>query len=244
MSSSGKNVLVAIIPNKRDFKILTNQLWYRIPVKSAPKKFQFDYIAFYLPKVFGEEKWQIKYYAEVKDITIVKRKELLPDEPLHPRANEPYFKVNLTSLKELSNPIKSNRGRRIVFIRTTWEKLRTAKEINDLFNTSKLEEKLYQAMRKEQINPERQYFVEVMGKFFALDFALFCRKGKIDIECDGDRYHSDFADIVRDSSRNNLLTSQGWHILRFRAYEINRYLSECLELIKKTSKILGGELVI
>ena len=128
-----KNVLIAIINNLRDLHIANTQHWYRIPTKNAPKDIEkMRYLAFYLTKSFGNKKWSISYWANIKSISIVKRLELLPNEKDHPNANEMYYKIEIDELKALPDPIISKKGERIVFITTTLEKFKSAKEISDL----------------------------------------------------------------------------------------------------------------
>jgi hypothetical protein len=56
MSKSGE-VLVAIVNNKRDFAIIQNQNWYRIPVSSVKKwlikRWPPQWVAFYLMRHNG-----------------------------------------------------------------------------------------------------------------------------------------------------------------------------------------------
>jgi len=77
-------------------------------------------------------------------------------------------------------------------------------------------------------------------KPYCLDFAIFCKDGKLNIECDGEKYHSPQQIITRDRNRNNDLTSLGWSILRFSGKEINRDLPYCVRKIKRTIKTLNG----
>lgn len=218
-----KDALVAIVPRKKDWGILERKHWYRVPVKSAPKITEkVKFLAFYQPKIFGDEKWAVNYYAEVKRWEIVKRIELLPDEPKHSRANEDYYKFTIGELKKLSKPIPSKRRRRIVFIRTTLNKLMKATEINDLYHTSHIEEKLYESLKQKKIPSERQFFVRETKEPYCLDFAIFCKSGKLDIECDGDVYHSSKKAHNRDRKRNNELTAAGWAVLRFSGSEIHK----------------------
>ena len=60
----------------------------------------------------------------------------------------------------------------IVHIPTSRQKLFTAKEINDLYDTSPLEDKMHQIMKKEKINAERQVYVKVNNQFYCLDFGI------------------------------------------------------------------------
>ncbi|WP_375559919.1 DUF559 domain-containing protein [Bernardetia sp. OM2101] len=91
------NVLVALMNNKKDFLIAQEKGWYRIPVKSAPKNIRdttiVKYLAFYQTKVFGAEKYTIKWYAEIKNIKRVLRKELFEDEPQNSKSNKEYYKI-------------------------------------------------------------------------------------------------------------------------------------------------------
>jgi very-short-patch-repair endonuclease len=233
--------LVGIINRKKDWAILREQGWYRIPVKTAPENlFQVCYIAFYQTKVFGAEKWAVNYYARVKDIKMVRRIELLPDEPKHPRAQGWYYRINICELQRLPHPIPSRRWRRIVFIPTTLEKLLTAKEINELYHTSPIEEKLYLALERAGLAPERQFYVRDEGGGYFLDLAIFCDQGKVAVECDGASYHSGRKKTEQDRQRDNQLTALDWRVLRFSGKEINQNLNGCLRVIKRVVKKLGA----
>jgi hypothetical protein len=125
-------VLVAVIPEIRDLEIARVLGWYRIPLASSPKTLRVDWIAFYQPAVFGAEKWAVRYAAPVRGFELVKRKELLRDEPDHPRANEPYFKLQLGILEELARPIQALRWRRFTFLYTTGGRLCSASDLSQL----------------------------------------------------------------------------------------------------------------
>jgi len=234
-------VLVAIMNNPRDFAIARDQHWYRIPVRSRPKRWPPEYLAFYQTKVFEAERYAIHWYARVTDIEIVRRSELLPEENNHPKATYLYYKINLESLHRLPRPILSRRWRRIVFIPTTWGKLISAAEINDLYDASPLEDRLWAAFKRAQIKAERQFFIEVEKRHYALDFAIFCDKGKIDVEADGDTWHANPRRIPLDNKRDNDLTRKGWDILRFNGHQIRESLFDyCIPITVETIKRLGG----
>lgn len=236
-----RDVLVAIMNNRRDLEIARLQHWYRIPVRSAPKNIEeAQWLAFYQTAAFGEERWAIRYYAPILGRSIVKRRELFPDQPDHPRAEHEYYKLELGELRCLERPIISRRGRRIVFIPTTWEKFCRAEEINDLFHESPLEDALYAALKRHRIESERQFFVRIGDARYCLDFAIFCRRGNIDVECDGDAWHSDPKVLHRDRQRNNVLTSAGWAVLRFGSRELSVQMRACLRLIRATIRVQGG----
>ena len=237
----GNLMLVAVMNNKRDLHIARTQHWYRIPVRSAPRKLEeMSYIAFYQTKAFGGEKSSINYWAEKSNVSVVKRRELLPYEDDHPRANDQYYKVEMGDLKRLSKPIVSKRGRRITFIPTTMEKFRAAEEINDLFHDSPGEDKLWNELKKDEIDAERQYHVAEERGQYRLDFAIFCEDGQIDVECDCDISHSQPHDVVKDGDRNSFLASRGWSVLRFSSEDIDKNMAGCLDRIKETAENLGG----
>ena len=240
-NKTNKNVLVAIVPRKKDWEIIKTQHWYRIPVKSAPAIInQVKFLAFYQPKVFAKDKWSVNYYAEVKNFEIVKRIELLPDEPKHVRSENEYYKITISELKKLPRPIPSRRWRRITFIPTTYNRLFEAKEINDLYCTTPIEEKMYRSLQKEKIPAERQLFVYDTKNPCCLDFAIFCKDGKLNVECDGEPYHSSKEAQIKDRKRDNDLTSIGWSILRFSGKEINQKPIDGIRQIRKTIKSLKG----
>lgn len=234
--------LVGIVPRKNLWDIIQKERWYHIPIDSAPKNVEFvEYIGFYFPKVFGKEMcYKVIYYAKVKKIEIVKRIELFPEEKNHPRVNNDYFKFYLSEIKELPKPIPSLRWRRIVHIPTTLEKLLKSEEINDLYDTSLIEEKMYSEMKKRKILAERQFYVKVGKKNYCLDFGIFCNRGNIDVECDGERYHILPDAFYKDRERNNELVSFGWSVLRFTGKEIKNSIDDCFLIIERTIKNLGG----
>lgn len=241
---SKNNVLVAIMNNKKDFLIAQEKGWYRIPVKSAPKNMRDEtkvkYLAFYQTKIFGEEKYTIKWYAEIKNINKVLRKDLFEDEPQNSKSNKEYYKIEFNELRQLKQPIISKKGRRIVFIPTTEQKFFSATEINYLFNESPIEDKFWKALVDHDIEAERQYFITAQGKNRFLDFAIFCKDRNINVECDGDQHHTKIKDVKYDKIRNNEISSLGWNILRFTTHQIESELEKSISLVKDTINKLGG----
>jgi len=242
MDKSGKPALVGIVPRKNLWTVIQNQRWYHIPVKSAPHNILgVKYVAFYFPSAFGEKlKYQVIYYAPVLNIDTVKRIQLFPDEPKHSRRDEDYYQFHLGEIKDLPRPIPSNRWRRIVHIPTSLQRLFTAKEINDLYDTSPLEEKMHRALKKRKITAERQWYVYLNNRTYCLDFCILCQKANIDLECDGERYHALPDAFTKDRLRNNQLASFGWHVLRFSSREIYRNLNDCLSTVERTVCVLKG----
>ena len=126
-------VLVAVMNNLEDWRRVQDEGWYRIPVKHAPAPVpQVDIIAFFITKAFGDDKWAVHYYARVKGHELLTRRELIPSEPDHRRANNWYYKVEVGSLHHKIPPIVADRWRRVTFIFTTGDRFEAATEIGDL----------------------------------------------------------------------------------------------------------------
>jgi len=233
-------VLVAVMNDPAAWAIAREQGWYRIPIAKAPRKSP-KWIAFYQTKVFGEEAFAVRYFGRVTEIREVSRRELFPDEPSGTKSGRFYHQVFFEQLEELPEPVVSLRRRRIVFIPTTMHQLQTSLEINDLYGESPLEEALWKRLRELRIRAERQWPEKHDGEWYMLDFAVFCKKGKIDIETDGDTWHSAPARIPLDNKRNNALASLGWKVVRFSGLQVREEMaSYCEPQIVKTVQRLGG----
>ncbi len=125
-------VLVAYVPFPDDFRRIVEEHWYRIPVAHAPKGLHAEYLAFYFGSRFETLKWAVHYVAPNRGHELVRRTDLIPDDPDHPRAGALYYKISLGPIAPLPRPIVSLRWRRILFLHTTWDRLQTATEIRDL----------------------------------------------------------------------------------------------------------------
>lgn len=175
-------VLVAYVPKPADFATIEREGWYRIPQAHAPKGLYAEYVAFYFGRNFGAKKWAIHHYAPNLGHELVTRRELLPAEPDHPRADKWYYKVQLGDLCSLSRPIVSLRWRRITFFHTTWDRFQDAVEINDLFvDGGKYVDRLYAALKDRGLQPERNYRVEEPGVVYDVPLTVLCRNGRCDI---------------------------------------------------------------
>ena len=238
-------VLVAIVNDKRDFAIVQNQNWYRIPVSSVERwlkeRWPPQWLAFYQTKVFGDEAYSVSYYAQVLDIRTARRRQLFPNEPPDTKSELTYYKLILGPLRKLPIPILSRRWRRIVFIPTTWRKFINASELNDLYDESPLEDRLWAEFKKHNIPAERQEFITVKQQSYALDFAVYCARGSIDVETDGDSWHANPQKAAEDNVRDNALEAVGWKVLHFSTRQIQEQAEEyCIRTVTKTVNSLGG----
>ncbi|MGQ9905104.1 MAG: hypothetical protein ACUVRU_12465 [Anaerolineae bacterium] len=129
-------ILVCVMNTPRDLEIARWDHWYRIPVKHAPADYLADILAFYLTSAFGDEKWAIHEYARVRGHELVRRVDLFPNQPDHPRANDLYYKMQLGPLQRLSRPIPSLKWRRITFLQTTGDRFLNALDVGELVESN------------------------------------------------------------------------------------------------------------
>jgi hypothetical protein len=174
-------VLVGVMPDPRDLDIARDRHWYRVPVKHAPTGIHAEYVAFYFTGKFDEElRWAIHYYARRTGHELVRRVDLFPDQPDHPRAHEQYYKLQLATLREKYPPIISRRWRRISFIQTTWDRFVGAKEVNDLFRSDDIfVDRIYHALRREGIHVERAVEVKDRKRNYKIDLLIPCKDGAV-----------------------------------------------------------------
>ena len=145
-------ILVAVIPNVYDMDIAKLLGWYRIPLRSAPKVVDVDYLAFYQTNAFGaDHRWRIEAFASVQGHELVSRAELFKDQKNHPRANEEYFKIQIGPLNLLPRPILAGKWRRITFFYTIGELFNRAEMLQELVVRSDERQILWRSLRERAI---------------------------------------------------------------------------------------------
>jgi len=234
-----KIVLVGVLKDRHDLNILLKENWYRIPVRYAPKR-RFDYLAFYQPLPFGYRGKCIRYYARVLNYRVIKRSDLLPDEQNHPGARDYYSQIRVGKIKKLPQPIRNIIPRRISFGFTTLNHLLKSKDILQLYNVTPTEPMVENGLSEAGIRAIPQYYVKGGEKRFFLDFAIFCQKGKIAIECDNKKVHSIPSQKKKDKIKDAFLRSYGWKVIRLPEDDIVSDLPGCIKRIKKAVRRLGG----
>ncbi len=152
-------ILVAIIPSPEDLQLARILGWYRIPLRSAPRILNVDYLAFYQPASFKRRKWRIEYLASVLGHELTTRVELLQAQRDHPRAGEDYIKIQLGSIQKISQPISAGDWKRFTFLYTTGEYFQQAKILTDLTVCPSERRALWKTLRDRASNQSR-YFEE------------------------------------------------------------------------------------
>lgn len=171
-------VLVGVIQTKRDLAFARDDHWYRIPQAQMPRGVTTEYLAFFLSgKVFGEKSKAIQYYAPMRGLELVYRKDLIPD-PKHPRANNVYYRVALGDLEAKTPPITNPTRRPISFIYTTWDRFYQAHTVADLYSTDDFfVDRIYYALRDHGVNPVRMWAAEHRSDPFAPGLKILCENG-------------------------------------------------------------------
>lgn len=213
--------LVVLVNNRADWRRITDEGWYRIPLRHAPQPVAVSFLAFYQSRVFGPDAFQVRFYAPVLRYQTLTRRELLPDQSAHPRAAERYYRVDVGQLEELKRPVPSRRLRRITFIPTTLERLQEADEINDLWIGDDVEDILWSLFRDAGIKAERRLEIGEGKERYTLPMVIF-REQKatrgIAVFCGG---------------TGDPPTIPGWDTLRFVAEMIREQPMLCVETVRQ-----------
>jgi hypothetical protein len=144
-------VLVAVCRSPRDLEIARLLGWYRIPLATVPKTLRVEWLALFFTAAFGAERWSIRTLAQVRGYELRPRRDLFHDEPNHPRADEPYYRVDLGPLQSLTRPIPARRWRRLTFLYTTGERLLSADDVRDLnVPVTQADDRLWRLLRERE----------------------------------------------------------------------------------------------
>ncbi len=222
-------VLVVIMNNQRDFAIARDEGWYRIPVRRAPRQVAADYLAFYMTSAFGGERWTIPYLAPVLRYRLVRRRDLLPEEVDHPRANEWYYKVELGPMRRLPRPVPSRRFRRVTFIPTTLERLLNAEEINDLWLHADVQDQLHAAFKEHYVPVEHHYVVAEGEVPYEADMVIPCLDGGIAIRL-----------RQGESSDAPRIFREGWEVLHIPPEDVLEDLEGTVQRVLDEVREHGG----
>jgi hypothetical protein len=174
-------VLVGVINRKRDLNILLKDYWYRIPQARMPRGVNVDYVAFFLSgAVFKERSGGIHYFARRTGLELHYRRELLPKESDHPRADQVYYQVQFEDVREKKPPVLNPTRRTIAFIHTTWDRFVHAQQIADLYSTADYYvDRIYHALRSSGVQSDRYWEAERKETGLAPQLRILCQKGTV-----------------------------------------------------------------
>lgn len=225
-----RTVLVCVVNNATDLQRAASEGWYRIPQRRAPRRVGADYLAFYQTGAFkGQPEAQtVTFYAETRRYHLQTRRELVPSEPDHARAEDFYFRIDIGPLRRLARPVPSASMRRITFIHTTLDRLLSAEDVRDLFYTEDPFDTLWKTLREHQLQPLPN---RIVGER-PVDITLRARGGYLGIRC------ADEDAEMREHASAPL--PDRWDLLHLAPTQIERDLDDCLRRIGAALINLGG----
>jgi len=239
-NTDDQRVLIGVVKGRRDLGYALRDRWYRIPVAHAPSRV-IGYLAFYPPQAFGRRGGTIRYVAPVLGRTTARRRDLIPAEPGHPRAGDMYRRYALGNPIRLPHPVSNLAPRRVTFAFTTLRRLFEAHDILDIFGVPPIERMLGRALTALGVQAFPEFTVSFGdGKRCRLDFAVFCARGPLAVECDGAEYHSSPGQRSRDRARDARLRKAGWTVLRLKEKDIVADPANCARRVRAACRRLGG----
>jgi very-short-patch-repair endonuclease len=100
---------------------------------------------------------------------------------------------------------------------------------------------MWSEMKRISLEAERQWAVSLHQAAYFLDFALYCKNGRIDVETDDDTWHLSRERAPLDNARDNALQIDGWTVLRYNTRQIREcFQTECVRGIESSINKLGG----
>ncbi len=173
-------VLVGVINRQVDLSHAQHDHWYRIPQGRATKGIHAEYLAFFLSRDFGPQNGGIHYYARRTGHELVRRRDLLPEEADHPRADALYYKIQLGELRPKVPPVLNPTHRAVAFIYTTWDRFVAATAIADLYSTADyFVDRVYYALRNAGVPAERYWEAEGVTDDGGAQLRIVCEQGEI-----------------------------------------------------------------
>lgn len=173
-------VLVGVVNRKPDLDHVRYDHWYRIPYGQASHGIHAEYVAFFQSRVFGAQNGGIHFYARRTGHELVRRLDLLPEQPDHPRASDRYYKVQLGELREKLPPITNPTRRAVTFIYTTWDRFVAAETISELYSESDFfVDRVFYALRYCGIPSQRSWEAEGVTDDGGAQLCIQCEAGDL-----------------------------------------------------------------
>ena len=153
-----------------------------------------------------------------------------------------YYRFWLGKIKKLSPPVRNIIPRRISFGFTTLDRLLNSRNILELYDVPPTETIVGKALMQTGVKAVAQHYVPRTKKTrYRLDFAIFCKKGKIAIECDNVKAHSGKRQQQKDRAKDKFLRHHGWTIVRLKEREITSNVESCIAKVQKAIRKLGSQ---
>jgi hypothetical protein len=174
-------VLVGVVNRKRDLAYALNEHWYRIPQARLPRGFDAEYLALFCSAgILKGKPGGIYYFAQPQGVELARRRDLLPKEANHERADHVYYRISLTPLKEKKPPVLNPTGRSIYFIYTTWDRFGDAETIRDLYSDDDYYvDRIYHALRERNVYAERDWDAAKAKTGVPAGMRILCENGMV-----------------------------------------------------------------
>ncbi|NLX09700.1 MAG: hypothetical protein GXY36_08605 [Chloroflexi bacterium] len=173
-------VLVGVINRKRDLEKTQHEHWYRVPQGQAAKGIDAEYIAFYLSRAFKALNGGIHYYARHTGTELARRRDLLPGEASHPRADAVYHKLQLGELQRKDPPVLNPTRRPVSFIYTTWDRFKAARVLADLYSEAdEFVDRVFYALEDAGIAAERLWQASRASDDGGAQIRVACEQGTV-----------------------------------------------------------------
>ncbi|MEM7134497.1 MAG: DUF559 domain-containing protein [Chloroflexota bacterium] len=104
---------------------------------------------------------------------------------------------------------------------------------------SPIENRLKEALDDQEIPYQSQYPVhnEDAGFTYRLDFYIEANGIQLDVECDGEKFHTSESAIQHDRVRDSFMRAKGIQVLRFTGKQIHDEIDWCIREIRRTVRL-------
>ncbi len=236
--ASPRDCLVAVVRSDRDLHLLLSQGIYRIPARTLGHGLTERSLAetrtlalYQTGAITAGLPGAIELWGDIESRTVQPRRAIVPDEPNHPAADEPYHVIKLGSVGRLQQPIISRRPRRVIFLRTTRRLLLAASDFNELVIGSDAEEKLWRTLCERERQVERSCLLQMNGVVMEVEFALVHNGRWLGIRCR----------TAGESVAWSGDVPEAWRILFFSPARLSNAFAECLERITASAGRMRDE---
>lgn len=173
-------VLVGVINRKRDLDLLEREHWYRVPQARVPNGIYTEYVAFFLSRAFKELNGGIHTYARRTGVELVRRRDLVPGEADHPRADALYYKLQLAEIRRKEPPVLNPSRRTVSFIYTTWDRFVAARVIEDLYSEADhFVDRVFHALERQSISSEQVWEASRASDDGGAQIRIACEGGTV-----------------------------------------------------------------
>jgi hypothetical protein len=175
-------VLIGVINSKRDLQLAQEEHWYRIPQEQMPKGVDTEYLGFFLSgAVFKQQNHGVFYYGRCTGgVELAHRRDLIPHEADHARAEQVYYKVMVQPLKEKLPPILNPTRRKFSFIKTTWDRFVRAEVLKDLYSDDdQLVDRIFHVLRQRGYALERTWEADRRYVGYSPQLRVLCQRGEV-----------------------------------------------------------------